>query len=84
MGYTESEHQSQASPSYLDGKERHSCKTFFSGILLILLLVFPSKHATAQRKSDIGIIGGASYYMGDINAYDGQLTGVELGVSETL
>ena len=67
MGYTESEHQSQASPSYLDGKERHSCKTFFSGILLIFLLVFPSKLITAQRKSDIGLIGGVSYYMGDIN-----------------
>jgi opacity protein-like surface antigen len=51
----------------LDGRAKHSCKAFFSGILLILLLIFPSKHATAQRKSDIGIIGGASYYMGDIN-----------------
>jgi hypothetical protein len=51
----------------LDGKAEHSCKAFFSGIFLILLLVFPYKHATAQRKSDIGIIGGASYYLGDIN-----------------
>lgn len=67
MGYTESEHQSQAPPLYLDGKAKHSCKAFFSGILLILFLVFPSKHATAQKKSDIGLIGGASYYMGDIN-----------------
>jgi hypothetical protein len=67
MGYTESEHRSQAPPFYLDGKGKHSCKAFFSGIFLILLLVFPSKHAIAQRKSDIGIIGGASYYMGDIN-----------------
>lgn len=51
----------------MDGKEKHSCRVFFSGILLILLLVFPSKLITAQRKSDIGLIGGASYYMGDIN-----------------
>ena len=67
MGYTESEHRSQVPPSYLDGKERRSCKAFFSGILLIFLLVFPSKLITAQRKSDIGLIGGVSYYMGDIN-----------------
>jgi hypothetical protein len=67
MGYTESEHQSQAPPFYLDGRAEHSCKAFFSGILFILLLVFPSKHISAQRKSDIGLIGGASYYMGDIN-----------------
>jgi len=67
MGYTESEHHGQASPFYSDGRAEHSSKAFFSGILLILLLVFPSKHAIAQRKSDIGLIGGASYYMGDIN-----------------
>jgi hypothetical protein len=67
MVYTESELQSQAPPFYLDGKAEHSCKDFFSGILLILLLVFPSNHITAQRKSDIGLIGGATYYMGDIN-----------------
>ena len=51
----------------MDGKAKHSCKALFSGILLILFLIFPSKHATAQKKSDIGFIGGVSYYMGDIN-----------------
>lgn len=53
--------------SYLDGKAKHSSKAFFSGFLFILLLVLPSKQISAQRKSDIGLIGGASYYMGDIN-----------------
>ena len=67
MGYTESEHQSQAPPLYLDGRAKHSCKAFFSGILLFLFLIIPSKHVSAQRKSDIGLIGGASYYLGDIN-----------------
>jgi hypothetical protein len=67
MGYTESGHRGQVHPFYLDGRAKHSCKAFFPGILLIFLLVFPSKHISAQRKSDIGIIGGASYYMGDIN-----------------
>ena len=51
----------------MDGKAKRSCKAFFSGILLLLLLVFPSKNITAQRKSDIGLIGGVSYYMGDLN-----------------
>lgn len=51
----------------MDGKEKHSCKTFFSGIILIFFLVFPSQFVAAQRKSDIGLIGGISYYMGDIN-----------------
>jgi hypothetical protein len=67
MGYTESEHRSQAPPLYLDGRAKHSCRAFFSAIILIFFLVFPSKHANAQRKSDIGLIGGASYYLGDIN-----------------
>jgi hypothetical protein len=67
MGYTESEHQSQASQLYSGGRAEHSSKAFYSGILLIFLLVLPSKHSTAQRKSDIGLIGGASYYMGDVN-----------------
>jgi hypothetical protein len=67
MGYTESEHQNQAPPLYLGRRAKHSCKAFFSGILLILFLVFSSHHASAQRKSDIGLIGGASYYLGDIN-----------------
>ena len=67
MGYTESEHRSQVPQFYLDGKAKHSCKAVFSATLLILFLVFPYNHAAAQRKSDIGLIGGASYYMGDIN-----------------
>jgi hypothetical protein len=51
----------------LERKAKHSCKAFFSGILLILLLAVPFNQISAQRKADIGVIGGVSYYMGDIN-----------------
>lgn len=35
--------------------------------LLIILLLFPCIWITAQRNANFGLIGGISYYMGDIN-----------------
>jgi hypothetical protein len=35
--------------------------------LVILLLVTSTSFLSAQRKSDLGIIGGTNYYQGDIN-----------------
>ncbi|MFC2112486.1 DUF6089 family protein [Bacteroidota bacterium] len=35
--------------------------------MLILLIIVIPQFASGQRKSDIGLIGGASYYMGDVN-----------------
>jgi opacity protein-like surface antigen len=67
MGYTESEHRGQASPSCSGDSAGLSSKAFSSGILLVLLLLLPLTNSIAQRKSDIGLIGGASYYMGDVN-----------------
>jgi opacity protein-like surface antigen len=37
----------------------------FFFLILVLVCSFPD--ASSQRKGDIGIIGGASYYMGEIN-----------------
>lgn len=67
MGYTESEHRGQAPPLSSGGGEEHSSKTFFPGILLLLFLILQSTYSAAQRKSDIGLILGMSYYMGDVN-----------------
>ena len=33
----------------------------------IILIAFPYQEAVGQKKSDIGIIGGTSYYLGDVN-----------------
>ncbi len=41
--------------------------SFRLSFLLIILFFFPGQRSEAQRKSDIGIFAGVSYYMGDIN-----------------
>jgi len=66
-GYIESKHQGKDTPSFSKvGGGLSSCT--LCRILLFIVLVFTSvQFAFSQRKSDIGIIGGVSYYLGDIN-----------------
>lgn len=51
---------------YSAPNEDHSYKQMRS-ILLILFLILIFPESNAQRKADLGIIGGGAYYMGEIN-----------------
>ena len=66
-GYTESEHPRRV--GLLFSAEISGSSSSYTGyILLFIFLIFSSlQTVTGQRKSDIGIIGGTSYYMGDVN-----------------
>ena len=44
-----------------------SAALFFQFITLLIIILFASTEMNAQRKSDIGLFGGTSFYMGDIN-----------------
>ena len=50
------------------GGEGHRTDRYLPWTLSLILLIFlPLQSVSGQRKSDIGIIGGISYYMGDVN-----------------
>ena len=67
MGYTELEPRGRECRLYLAGGEDHSCRLILAGFLFLFLLVFPQQSLFAQRKSDLGLIAGSSYYLGDLN-----------------
>lgn len=67
MGFTESGHREQATPFYSAGGAGRSCKNLRCILPFIVLIVISLQIASGQRKSDIGLIGGTSYYLGDIN-----------------
>jgi hypothetical protein len=67
-GYTESRLPKGDSQSYsLLGGEGHSDRFPVYFLLLLLLLFSNTQVSSAQRKSDIGLIGGTAYYLGDVN-----------------
>jgi hypothetical protein len=68
-GYTESRPRRKAIRSYLEeaGGDTDKVLTFF--LAFIVLLAFPFQAASGQKKSDIGILGGTSYYLGDVNPF---------------
>ena len=66
-GFTESRHRKKATPFYSDGGEGRIFKNAGFIVPFILILVFPLQITIGQKKSDIGILGGTSYYMGDVN-----------------
>ena len=43
-----------------------SFSVILAGLFLLFLFTTP-QYTQAQRKSDIGLIGGTSYYLGDLN-----------------
>jgi hypothetical protein len=65
--YTESRHPKTAIPSFSGGEGRGSERCFRCILAIILLFVLPFPTVSGQKKSDIGIIGGTSYYLGDVN-----------------
>ncbi|HEC42023.1 MAG TPA: hypothetical protein ENI20_04265 [Bacteroides sp.] len=66
-GYTESGLQGRDSQSYSQGGRGDSVRISLYPLFIFLLLFFGTKLSSAQRKSDIGLIGGTAYYLGDVN-----------------
>ena len=66
MRFTESKHQEEGIRLFLDPGANPS-GNYFQGFLIILFLFVYVPVTSAQRKVDLGILGGASYYMGEIN-----------------
>jgi hypothetical protein len=65
MGFTELK---LPEPVYRSSAREHavSSKLILAGLFLLIFSLFPQL-IQAQRKSDIGLSGGTSYYMGDMN-----------------
>ena len=66
MGYTESELPGRVTRSFSTGDGVPSCNEILAGLFLLLFITIPQS-TRAQRKSDIGLLAGTSYYMGDLN-----------------
>ena len=81
--YIESKPRGRDSLSFSEGGGVDSVR-YPLGILISLLLLFSgTQSSSAQRKSDIGLIGGTAYYLGDVNHSRVRITsrGVETNVT---
>lgn len=67
MGYTESRPRGKGIRSCSGGAGGDSDHRIALILISIILIAIPFQAALGQKMSDIGIIGGASYYLGDIN-----------------
>lgn len=65
MGFTELKPPGRVT-RYSVRRQGPSSSLILTGLFLFFLVVFP-QNIQAQRKSDIGLIGGTGYYMGDLN-----------------
>jgi hypothetical protein len=65
MGSIELKHQGRVI-RYSEEGQGPSYDVILAGLFLLLLFIFP-QNIQAQRRSDIGLIIGTSYYMGDLN-----------------
>jgi opacity protein-like surface antigen len=66
-GFTESRPPKKATRSYSGEAGGRSDKFIACILWFIVLFAFPFQAAVGQKKTDIGIIGGTAYYLGDVN-----------------
>lgn len=66
-GFTDSKHPGTVGPSSFQGGGRASANSRGFILLFILFIFILPVAVSGQKKSDIGIIGGTSYYLGDVN-----------------